>query len=91
MGEISTRTKLEAHAERLKYKAKNLALSPTGLKIEPKPVKNPLLEWPRNFKCVCGSGKKFKKCCLNSLARQVTIEDARKIKAKLDAYKESKK
>lgn len=34
----------------------------------PKPgcVWNPLLEYPRNARCVCGSGKKFKSCCLPS-------------------------
>jgi hypothetical protein len=25
---------------------------------------NPMLKYPRNEKCYCGSGLKFKKCCL---------------------------
>lgn len=28
-------------------------------------VRNPLRELPRNMACPCGSGKKFKKCCLD--------------------------
>lgn len=27
-------------------------------------IRNPLLDLPRNMKCPCHSGKKFKVCCL---------------------------
>lgn len=57
------------------------------INITPVLVPNPLLEWPRNFNCVCGSGKKFKKCCLNELQRNVTIKDANEINKKLDKYR----
>lgn len=33
---------------------------------------NPLRSWPRNEKCFCGSGLKFKKCCISRTS--VTIE-----------------
>lgn len=48
---------------------------------------NPLLEWPRNYKCVCGSGKKFKACCLPTLSTKVTFEDAEIINEKLNKYR----
>lgn len=40
----------------------------------PKPghVWNPLRSLPRNGKCVCGSGKKFKKCCLPYMPSTLT-------------------
>jgi hypothetical protein len=57
------------------------------IKITPSLVSNPLLKWPRNFKCVCGSGKKFKSCHLNALSRQVTIKDAIEINKKLKKYR----
>lgn len=40
---------------------------------------SPLLNFPRNDKCFCGSGIKFKKCHLNKLARTCTKLDAEKI------------
>jgi hypothetical protein len=30
----------------------------------------------RNYPCPCGSGKKFKKCCLNKLESKKEIQDA---------------
>jgi hypothetical protein len=59
----------------------------TQADIAPATVPNPLLKWPRNFNCVCGSGKKFKKCCLNGLNSQVTIKDANAINKKLEKYR----
>lgn len=32
---------------------------------------NPLTRFPRNHVCWCGSGVKFKKCCIDKLARYV--------------------
>jgi len=58
-----------------------------GVDVAPAIVTNPLLKWPRNFKCVCGSGKKFKSCCLKTLARNVTAADAIKINEKLDKHR----
>jgi hypothetical protein len=37
---------------------------------------NPLKTLPRNMKCPCKSGVKFKHCCLNKLAKFVTERDA---------------
>jgi hypothetical protein len=36
---------------------------------------NPLLGLPRNMQCPCGSGKKFKHCCL-ALTRKFIRKDA---------------
>lgn len=72
----------------LKWKTKRaVAKNTIGADISPVLTKNPLLNWPRNFNCVCGSGIKFKKCCLNGLSRQVTIEDAKRINEKLEKHK----
>lgn len=69
------------------WRVKRFAYSLFKIDITPTSVPNPLLKWPRNFNCVCGSGKKFKKCCLNGLAKQVTIKDANAINKKLDKYR----
>jgi uncharacterized protein YecA (UPF0149 family) len=42
---------------------------------------NPLMKLPRNAPCVCGSGKKFKKCHLPAMSPILptkTVEDLRK-------------
>lgn len=62
-------------------------MSNSKLSVQPGLVKNPLLEWPRNYRCVCGSGKKFKKCHLNGLQKNITIEDANKINKRLNQYR----
>ena len=31
----------------------------------------PLYRQPRNSRCACGSGKKFKKCCIGKTLREV--------------------
>ena len=85
---ISLGVKAAAYSERLKWKGKRAFYKNTaGVDVAPTLVPNPLLKWPRNFRCVCGSGIKFKKCCLNGLASGVTIEDAVKIKNKLDLHR----
>ncbi len=38
-------------------------------------VANPLAGLPRNMRCPCGSGEKFKKCCL-PLTREYVRKDA---------------
>lgn len=45
--------------------------------IEP----NPLLRYPRNAKCFCGSGKKSKACCLPRVSQLVYASDAKIIRA----------
>jgi len=55
--------------------------------VNPTMVSNPLLKWPRYFNCVCGSGKKFKKCCLPQLAGKITTKDAFIIEQKLSKYR----
>lgn len=40
---------------------------------------NPLMVYPRNVPCWCGSLKKAKRCCLPSVARICTIEQARAV------------
>lgn len=37
---------------------------------------NPLLGYPRNFPCHCGSQKKFKHCCVNTMSPTVTKQQA---------------
>jgi hypothetical protein len=38
-------------------------------------VPNPLLRKPRNSPCLCGSGKKWKKCCLPLMPLHIKAED----------------
>lgn len=71
----------------MKDRIKKFFLGLIGVRKEPRFTSNPLLEWPRNYLCICGSGKKFKYCCLHTLSTKVTIEDARKINLKLDKYR----
>jgi hypothetical protein len=40
-------------------------------------VKNPLLKYPRNLECWCGSNKRSKNCCLPKQARVCRIEHAK--------------
>lgn len=41
---------------------------------------NPLLSYPRNKGCFCGSGTKFKRCCCPRQPRAIPIVDANRIK-----------
>ena len=41
-------------------------------------VENPILKWPRNSPCPCGTGKKFKACCLNRMPLVLPNADKRK-------------
>lgn len=80
--------KIKAYLTGLYWKIKRFFYKSTvQADIAPATVPNPLLKWPRNFNCVCGSGKKFKKCCLNGLASQVTIKDANMINERLAKYR----
>ena len=79
---------IKAYLTRIFWQIKRFFYKSTAqVEVQPTMVENPLLKWPRNFNCVCGSGKKFKKCCLPGLNRQVTIKDAREINKKLDKYR----
>jgi hypothetical protein len=46
---------------------------------------HPLQSYPRNNKCFCQSGKKFKQCCLKRVPRTCTIEEGKKFKALMKA------
>jgi len=85
---ISLKTQIMARLTCLKWLFKRgVAKNTIGAEIAPMLVENPLMKWPRNYSCVCGSGKKFKKCCLNGLNRRVTIEDADMINKRLDRFR----
>lgn len=45
---------------------------------------NPLTRYPRNKGCVCGSGEKFKRCCLPKIRPAVKREVADEINANWD-------
>lgn len=44
-------------------------------------VWNPLLKYPRNSPCYCGSGRKAKKCCLPSATPYCKKSDAPTLEA----------
>lgn len=48
--------------------------------IDPATEPNPLLKYPRNAKCFCGSGKKSKVCCLPRASLSVYSSDAKIIR-----------
>lgn len=45
---------------------------------------NPYLKYPRNKECYCGSGKKFKKCCLETEALAIPKKAAEIAKPLID-------
>ena len=45
--------------------------------------RNPLTRWPVNKKCFCGSKKKFKVCCRNTISYKVDQKDLLMIKTRL--------
>jgi hypothetical protein len=47
---------------------------------------HPLLKYPRNMKCFCGSGKKFKLCHLSEIPMWCLKKDAPRLKAMRDAF-----
>lgn len=54
---------------------------PTGYVPKPGHAWNPLLKFPRNNPCPCGSGKKFKKCCVNNVPVTLPEKDAAHLRA----------
>jgi len=46
------------------------------LKIKPttQPIRRKRVKWNRNWKCLCGSGKKYKKCCLPEVEKLKLVD-----------------
>lgn len=47
-------------------------------------VWSPLLRYPKNAKCFCGSGKKFKACHKDNMKMAVLPDEAKQLKAYVD-------
>jgi hypothetical protein len=47
-------------------------------------VFNPLLKYPRNIPCFCGSALKAKRCCIPKLKRAIPLERLEELKAYMD-------
>ena len=45
---------------------------------------NPLSKYTRNLACYCGSGKKFKKCHLNTIPKYINKTQANKLSKYLE-------
>lgn len=45
---------------------------------------NPLLKYPKNLPCFCGSGNKAKSCCLSKISKTVPIEQGMKLREYVD-------
>lgn len=56
---------------------------PTCLKPAKHLTHNPLIKFPRNHACFCGSGKKFKHCCAKTCPRYVPKDLAEQIKERM--------
>lgn len=48
---------------------------------------NPLKSYPRNAPCVCRSGKKFKKCCMDKISPVCSDQDAKYFQALVNEVK----
>lgn len=53
------------------YQVKSHLLGLLGCEMVVPLYPNPLLKWPVNGLCFCGSRKKFKKCCLSEMPRNI--------------------
>lgn len=53
-------------------------------RLNPGAAWNPLKKYPRNKGCICGSGEKFKRCCLPRQPRTIQESEANKIVANWD-------
>lgn len=51
---------------------------------------NPLLKYPRNEPCYCGSNKKFKKCCLENTSLVIPDQDFESVAAAVNTVRDSK-
>src|SRR5581483_4355822 len=67
---LTEMAKLEKQLSREKPKGRQC------YKLKPGFEENPLLKIPRNSRCPCQSGKKFKACCLVKIPTAVTTEQA---------------
>lgn len=38
------------------------------------PIKRKRIKWCRNWPCLCGSNKKYKKCCMSDIDNLTTID-----------------
>lgn len=47
-------------------------------------LENPLLKFPRNLPCFCGSSLKAKRCCLPKQAKVIPADQAIKLKQYID-------
>jgi len=56
--------------------------------LKPGFVWNPLRNWPRNAKCFCESGKKFKRCCALTIPIAVDEETAKKLRKAVQMKKD---
>ena len=50
---------------------------------------NPMMSYPRNSECPCGSGKKFKKCHLNNTTLAIDKSEEKKLRNFVNAVKEN--
>lgn len=53
---------------------------PVVWRLKPGYAYNPTLSLPRNSRCRCGSGDKFKDCCLPRIPRYIPIDVAEEYK-----------
>src|SRR5579859_3237184 len=52
-----------------------------AFKLLPGHAWNPMRKFPRNNPCPCGSGLKFKKCCLSTMKPAITTSQAQQAEA----------
>lgn len=72
--------------EKARAKGKRLVYT-----LNPGMVFNPLINYPRNAPCPCGSLIKFKKCHYGKIERAVPIEQTEGVKEQVKLTKEARK
>jgi len=65
------------------YLFKNWCMSFFGVTVKVQLYANPLMKWPVNNYCFCGSRNKFKTCCKNEIASKIDSKDLKFIKDRL--------
>lgn len=73
----------QAHRIRKAIRLADELAGAKGLILRPGWAHNPALKYPPNYPCFCGTGQKFKKCCLSKLPRYVREKSLPKIQAEL--------
>ena len=43
------------------------------------PILRKRIKWKRNWPCLCGSGKKYKRCCLNEIVDMTAFDGNAKV------------